>query len=206
MTYARTDRRTTLVVKSLSRLKMWFFEIIFESQFWSLRCYLSMNLFQCWRNSYLICMNSFHMWRNSDWDRYSLTVLCSTLVPLGQRAAHYSSWRGSWLHFIEQQQLTSYKIITDTFNCFIATYSINHLKNEWSLKILQNPRRFVYTRRMVVNIPILSPSKRDIFLWRGLNLNMFVTCPMLTFAFVCILWRKGRQWTIFMTLHTVGAN
>ena len=38
---------------------MWVFETIFASQFWSLRCYLSMNSFQCWRNSHLICMNSF---------------------------------------------------------------------------------------------------------------------------------------------------
>ena len=53
---------------------MWFFETIFASQFWSLRCNLSMNSFQCWRNSYFICMNSFNMWRNSDWDRYSLTA------------------------------------------------------------------------------------------------------------------------------------
>ena len=38
---------------------MWVFETIFAFRFWSLRCYLSMNSFQCWRNSHLICMNSF---------------------------------------------------------------------------------------------------------------------------------------------------
>ena len=124
---------------------MWFFETIFASQLWSLRCYLSMNSFQCWRNSLLISMNSFT----------GEGIQTETGIPL----LFYSKMLFSWFNEIDVTRFHTYLLLLSclsliskkTDSCSILThiekflvvqesdcFTLHIFSSRWNLLITKN--------------------------------------------------------------------